>query len=406
MWSRVFVVLIVVLVPGLVSAQSNPVPELNRPSLKQDDFEYLGAFALPHQACGRSTAFGASGLALRHGPGNKIQFFTGSHRHGNDAVYEFDFPGFSKEAGKWPMAKILKEYGMDIYGGLKLIKKGKEIGLSGGFTFDERKNRFYFSFGSWYNIPNDNDPSIAYATLQDDKIVETVGPWNADFVLAHNQKVRGGSLLMPDWFATNFTDGRRLGMGFGGYYSGVAACSKGPYFAAAPEPTADNQGGTLDVLPLINHDDKHWGERDTDYKSEVSWSPNPKNGVGFWGLYDELFGAAVWIDLPDKHGLLMVSNMGHGRVWYETSDRWADRLEAWWWVYNPKDLAAVALGKKKSHEPRPTFWKMDYTPRQHRVETTGLAFDAETRTLFLLAPQSVKDGVEYFPLVHGYRIKK
>jgi len=49
---------------------------------------------------------------------------------------------------------------------------------------------------------------------------------------------------------------------------------------------------------------------------------------------------------------------------------------------------------------------MDYQPRPSRVLTTGLAFDAETRTLFLLAPNSVKGDVEHFPLVHGYRVKK
>jgi hypothetical protein len=403
-------VLLLVVITGLLAipiAARQAVPELSRAVLKQDDFEYLGSFALPRQACGYSTAFGETGLALRHMAGGKIHFITGTHRHSLDALYEVEFPGFSLDEGKRPLAKMVKEYGTQIYGESKRIKKGKETGQTGGLTFDERKNRLYFSFGSWYNIPNDNDPCLAYAVLQDDKVLDTVGGWNTDFVKAHNQKVRGGSLLIPDWYATNFTAGRRLGMGFGGYYSGVAACSKGPFFAAVTEPEYDNPGGTLDALPLIDHSREHWAVRDPDYVcTDPAWAPPPKDGIGYWGWYDEIFGAAVWIDLPDKHGLLMASNMGHGRQWYEKSDRHTERLDVWWWVYDPRDLAQVAMGKKQPWEPKPKFWKMDYKPRQERAMTTGLAFDPDTRTLFVMAPYSVKSDVEFFPIVHGYRVKK
>ena len=381
-------------------------PELSRPVLTKDDFEHLGSFALPRQACGLSTAYGESGLALRHAAGGKLHLFTGSHRHGQDPVYEVEFPGWSADPAKRPPARLVNEYGTTVYGDAKRIKKGKEVAWTHGLTYDERRNRLYFSYGSWYNIPNDNDPCLAYAQFDDDKVVDVVGGWNAPPHLAHNQKMRGGNLLLPDWFATHCTGGRRLGVGFGGYYSGVQSCSRGPFLAAAREPAADDPGGTLDVLPLVSHDEKHYAERDADYKSEVEWSPNPVNGVGKWGLYDEVFGAAVWIDLPDKHGLLMASNMGHGRVWYEQSDRHCDRLEAWWWVYDPADLAAVAAGRKQVWQPKPSSWKVDYTPRQiNRVLTSGLAFDADTRTLFVLTPFSVKGEVESFPIVHGYRVK-
>ena len=404
----VAVTLILTTVAITVAAQApvkNLPPELKRAVLDKDDFEYLGSFALPRLACGHSTAFGESGLALRHAAGGKIRLLTGSHRYSQDAIYEVEFPGFSTDLKARPEAKLVAEYGKAIYGEAKRIKKGKEVGWTHGITFDERRNRFYFSYGSWYNIPNDNDPSLAYAQLEDDKVLDVVGGWNALPKLAHNQKMRGGSLIIPDWFATHYTDGRRLGVGFGGYYSGVQSCSRGPFLAAAREPGDTDSGGTLDVLTLISHDENHYAARDTDYRSEVEWSPNPKNGVGCWGLYDEVFGAAVWIDLPDKHGLLMASNMGHGRVWYEQSDRHAERLEAWWWVYDPADLAAVATGRKEVWQSKPKSWKVDYTPRPHRVITTGLAFDAETRTLFVLTPYTIKEGVETFPIVHGYRVK-
>ena len=380
--------------------------ELKRPTLTKDDFEYHGAFALPREVFGKSTAYGETGLALRHGPNGKLQFITGSHRYTQDALYEVDFPGLSKDEGQWPKAKVIAEFGVKPYGTNKRIRKGAEVGWTHGLNFDERTNRLYYSFGSWYNIPELNDPSLGYAVLSDDKVKKVVGPWNAPDKKANCQRIRGGSLLIPDWFAMQYLDGRRLGVGFGGYYSGVNACSRGPFLTAAREPDGEDEGGELDVVNLINHTEKHWGRRDTDYRSEVEWSPNPQGGQGFWGLYDEIFGAAVWIDLPDKHGLLYVSNMGHGRVWYETSERWAERLDAWWWVYDPKDLALTAQGKKQPWDNVPKFWKMDYKPRPTRVLTTGLAFDAETRTLFVLTPNSVRGEVEAFPLVHAYRVKK
>jgi hypothetical protein len=388
------------------SAIAQP-PQLSRKVLDKDDFEYVGAFQLPRQACGMSTAFGESGLAMRHAAGGKLHFMTGSHRNGQDAIYEVEFPGYALDPAKWPTAPLVKEYGTAIYADAKRIKKGKEVGWTHGLTFDERTNRFYFSYGSWYNIPNENDPCIAYAHLRDDKIVDVVGGWNAPPDLAHNQKMRGGSLIIPDWFAAQYTDGRRLGVGFGGVWAGIQSCSRGPFLAAAREPAETDGGGTLDVLPLISHDVNHYAIRDTDYRSEVDWSPNPVNGVGKWGLFDETLGAGIWIDLPDKHGLLLASHMGHGRVWYENSDRHAERHEVWWWVYDPADLAAVALGKKRVWEPTPRYWKVDYTPRQlDRIATTGLAFDAETRTLFVLTPASVKGEVESFPVVRCYRVTK
>jgi len=402
-WTFPWVALLGWLVPAVAAAEP---AELSRPLLQAKDFEYLGAFQLPREVFGMSTAYGESGLTLRHAPGGKLHLITGGHRYTQDALYAVEYPGVSREANRWPVAKVVAEYGTRPYGQNKRIRQGKEVGWTHGITFDERTNRLYYSFGSWYNIPDLNDPSLGYAVLRDQAVARVAGPWNAPAKNSNSQRLRGGTLIIPDWFSSTYLEGRRLGWGFGGYYSGVSACSRGPYMAAVREPGPEDRGGMLQPQILINHTEEHWARRDTDYRSDVEWSPNPVNGEGFWGLYDEIFGAAIWIDLPDKHGLLMASNMGHGRVWYETSERWADRLEAWWWVYDPRDLAAVAQGRKSPWEPRPTYWKVDYQPRPSRVLTTGLAFDPESRTLFALVPNSIRAEVEHFPLVHAYRIKR
>ena len=208
---RQFAATTLLLAAGTRTAAASP--ELSRPVLTKDDFQHLGSFALPRQACGHSTAYGESGLAIRHAAGGKLHLLTGSHRNGQDPVYEVEFPGWSADPAKGPPAKFVNEYGTAVYGDAKRIKKGKEVAWTHGLTYDERRNRLYFSFGSWYNIPNDNDPCLAYAQFDDDKIVDVVGGWNAPPQLAHNQKMRGGSLLLPDWFAAQHTGGRRLGVG-------------------------------------------------------------------------------------------------------------------------------------------------------------------------------------------------
>jgi hypothetical protein len=392
--------------PSAAVEPETPKEALGRKVLTKDDFEFIGSFALPRMVLGHSTAYGETGFAMRRFDG-KLRFITATHRYSEDALYEFEFPGFGLEDKKWPVAKVVKEWGKDIYADSRKIKGGKESGVVEGLHYDERTNRLYYNFGSWYNIPPTNDPAVGFAILNDDQVARAGTAWKSpDNHTAHNQKIRGGSLIIPDWFASTYLDGRRLGIGFGGYYSGVSPCSKGPFLAAAREPSDNVAGGTLDLVTLIDHPDAHWGTRDPDYKSEIEWAPNPRGNVGYWGAMDETFGAGIWIDLPDKHGLLIGSNMGHGRVWYEMSDRHSERLEGWWWIYNPAELAEVATRRRNPWDCTPNFWKVSYQPKPHRIKTSGFCFDQATRTLFVLCPFSYFDGPEAYPLVHGYRIKK
>lgn len=404
-----------VLRPSQATEPDSPELALRRPLLSKDDFEYLGAFTLPKTVLKHSTAYGEAGMAMRKFNG-KWRFITATHRYSGDALYECEFPGFAKPPQQYPEAKLVKEWGTEIYGQSRIVKEKldpktkmleTETGLVEGITYDERTNRLYWNFGSWYNIPPTNGNAMGFAVLKDDEVAVTGTGWKSpDGHAAHNQKIRGGTLIIPDWFASSYLDGRRLGLGFGGYYSGVAACSKGPFLAAAREPAQGSNGGTLDLVTLIDHPDRHWGLRDPDYRSEIDWAPNPRGKVGYWGAMDETFGAGVWIDLPDKHGVLIASNMGHGRIWYDNSDRLFDRIEAWWWVYDPAQLAEVARRKRNPWDCEPKSWKVDYTPRPHRIKTSALLFDPQSRTLFVVCPFSLFGGVEFFTLVHGYRIKQ
>jgi len=394
-----------VTVPGPAASRPSPADPLDRKVLVKDDFEYLGAFALPKKACGWSTGFGETGIALRRVDG-KLRLLTGSHRYSVDAIYEVEVPGFSKVENKWPSAKMVREWG-DIYHGKNKTKGGKENGWVHGMNYDQESGRLYYSFASWYNIPPTNDPSLSYAVL-DDSGAKSFGPWKASAALAPCQKIRGGTLNIPKWFAERYTQGRTLGLGFGGAYSGYSACANGQFLAAAHPP--EKEGVDLDALPLIDHPPTHPALRNPDYKTEFPGQSNPMNGVGYWGWVDEILGGATWIDLPDKHGVLFIATMGHGRTWYEHSDIQADHIEASWFIFNPRDLAAVAQGRQHPWDPQSTFWKVDYTPRpvaglKNRWRTPGCAFDATTRTLYVLVLYSYRDGVEWYPLIQGWRVR-
>lgn len=100
--------------------------------------------------------------------------------------------------------------------------------------------------------------------------------------------------------------------------------------------------------------------RNSDYHTEISWTLSPDGGRGFWGAADVIEGAATWIDTPRRHGLLFFPRQGHGRVGYDSGAVTHERPESWWCAYDPKDLAAVARGKREPWDRRPATADIDY----------------------------------------------
>ena len=96
-------------------------------------------------------------------------------------------------------------------------------------------SRFYFSWHSGYTA-NTNYPSLAWTDLIPGAPV-CHGSWQGDGTTVWTKKIQGGTTIIPDWFANAYLGGRKLGLGFGGYYSIAAGCSFGPFLAAAFHPT-------------------------------------------------------------------------------------------------------------------------------------------------------------------------
>ena len=358
------------------SAATPAASLLTRPLLQPSDFEYLGAFKLPRFACGQSTGYSSAGIAIRRVNGN-LQFVAEAGYYDSSALYECNFPGWGADASTWPQATIVHEWGTAVYGTPSVKPSGPIV--TSGLSYDQATGRLYYSYASGYNVSQENVPSLGCAVLNESGPVAS-GPWLSPNVTI--QAMRGGSLMIPDWFADTYLAGRKLGVGFGGGYSGWASCSPGPVLAAAHHPAGS--ATQLDTIPLLRYDQtdlSHWATRDARYWSDGVYNlHNPMGDVGWWISMDSV-GASAWIDLPDKQGLLYLTGRGIGRTWYDYGKECVERTESWWWVYDPADLAEVAQGHMNTWEPQHDAWQMP-----HRGP--GCAFDAETRTLFVITPQS------------------
>jgi hypothetical protein len=394
---------------------------LNKPVLDHPDFTYLGSFKLPIVANGRTTAFSNGGFAYRYVDG-KLRFFTTGHIQDGGLVFEFDYPGVGKGENV-PQARVVKNWG-DVYSGHKWV--GNDGGTSDtgpswtyGLYYDEKLGRLYWNYGYNYNADHPFNPCFGYSALDEKTGVATgVGAWRLKD--RPEKFTRGGITPIPQWFADRFTGGKALGVGFGGYYSIITTASVGPALAAIdpPQPKDNPDRSALPHVPLLGYpyDCGARAERDPDYNSGYDngkWQP--KDGVGYWTWSDHIFGAGAWIDAPAKQGVLFLAKVGRGKVWYETSTLHAERGAFAWFVYDPKDLAAVASGAKKQWEIQPKHrWTDDSLvpgvdlkgwEGEGITQVGGAAFDPKTNRLFVLVTSVWQDGVELYPQMYVYQVK-
>lgn len=413
----------VVLLAGCQSSsQSEALDPLARSIITFNDFQYLGAFAPPKEAVNNpsggkwSTGFAFGGLAMRRVGGQK-QFFTTTHVYSGGLVYEMNYPGLSKTS-PYPQATVVREWG-DIYGGRKVTHEGNELGsgiYTHGLYWDETLKRLYWSYGHWYNVVQANNPVFGYTTFSATRAVAK-GPWKSATGGAHSQRIRGGVLRIPDWFAERYTDGKTLGLGFGGYWSGVASASQGPALYATSDPTREGQDFQTQTL-LAFSDNNDCGSiivqnvrrckaiRNSDYyrspRGPIGWDTDPIGGRGYWTAADTIEGAAVWIDTPTKHGILFFPTSGQGEICYCSSAIIAERFSSWWYIYRPRQLGRVAQGLA---QPSLTPHAMTQVTYPAGMRVTGAVFDEQEQILYLYVYQAYKDSVEFYPLVYAYKLK-
>jgi hypothetical protein len=418
---------------------NNPNPQPNPPPapspgqkrlLEPTDIAFLGAFRLPQSVGGGDAAYG-KGLAMRF-VGTETRFFStilSNQTPGlTDNVFEVCAPGLSLTA-PYPMADVVHFWG-DVCNNKRLLDPAPNGAPRGsgvyGLYWDTTDSRLYWSYGDGYNTVSARDPSFGFSTLNESTgKANAVGAWRT--TNRSCKMAMGGILEIPQWFANQYCDGRRLGAGFGGYFSIAAQgpVSAGPALCAFNPSglNATNHGSGLPVTDLVAYpfhanaygppDRAH---RDTDYRTEFDgW--NPKNGVGYWSWTDWLWQAAVWVDTPSVHGLLYFPILGNGRTWYETSTLHAERASHWWYVYDPADLARVAQGKLEPWQAQAArTWKHEYPGIQYPLPgwsdepaqmIVGSTWDATAKRVYIAVRHAWKgnDPRETGTVVYAYQIK-
>ena len=401
--------------------------------LQASDFEFLGGCVMPAFTAGLEIRFGR-GLTHRY-VGTDLRFFSTGHKSASSPrerrdgeLFEIAFPGVSLNP-PYPVAPIVRHWG-DIYqdkmcagtATTPRILREKPRGL----WWDEVGQRLYWSYSSGGG--DDAYSSLTEsATLGASVLDQTTGTGQAlaawQLTPAPYKTVMRGCVPIPEWFATAHCGGRRMAVGFGGYFSVMTAgsVSMGPSLWAIDPPSSEHMS-TIPATPLVSYHPPHRDAynrplrctRNPDYRTEFDpWAP--RDGVGYWTWDDEIHQGCVWIDLPDRQAVLFFPQLGHGRVWYQHSDRHAERVFHWWMAYNPLDFARVARNNDERDLLVPAWTQQVMYPQvRYAIEAVptgfvglpkviGSTFDAVTRTLFLMITTKIWPASEQ--TIFAYKVK-
>ncbi len=367
------------------------------------DFRFIGGMRIPPTVQGMDTTWGR-GLTHRYVNG-QLRFLASA---GNQ-VFEIT-PAWAP-SGPFPYASLVRVWG-DVSREKRYTDQyGPNSGDTYGLYWDEQDKRLYWNYGNGYNSIGPNDPSVGYSVLNDATGASTpVGAWR--FTGRGCKATQCGVLPIPDWFSAAYCPGRRLGAGFGGYFSvaNSGPVSMGPALAAFVPPNISTTPDRTSVVytNLVGYPFNTSAytlptrcQRDTNYWSDFDgW--NPKDGVGYWSWSDWLWQSAIWIDQPDKHGVVYFPVLGNGRTWYERSTLHAQNASHWWYVYDPLTLGQVAKGERGQDQIQPaqrwagqfpgiTYPMVGWSDEPHHV-VCGATYDAISKRAYIAVRWGAKTG--------------
>lgn len=301
------------------------------------DFTFIGAFRLPND-------LSPSGLTYRYVNGQlklysilNTQWNSGSRGH----MIEYSVPLDSSLGATepYPLVSSYQSFG-DIYqekltevvdngsgDGIPLPKIGLEDHptVPEGLFWDEIDQRMYWAKVVGYNnTSSTSDTTIGYSVLDDASHTGSgIGSWKIS--PPHSQGGVGNRWSfsfapIPQSFADAYTGGRRIGVGFGGgtsiNWNGPPSIGPALFAINPPNLVTESHMGYMSSLPveLVSHL-KGMGEdalrnpalpgldlREAPYTDTEHWFLEDKSKYG------------VWIDTPNKHGVIAFAEMGGGNA--------------------------------------------------------------------------------------------
>ena len=384
--------------PPVVGATRNSD---ERAILKFADFAYAGSFKPPQTVNGARGAFSECGLALRPGPEGRDRLLM-NYTHPKQVLFEVEIPELVKiENGRHVSLKTAEV--RKVWGALTLTPLGEQaMSPNGGLVWIEKSHTLFWTWYHGYKT-GDAPPVLGASRLSEDGQVTSLGPWRVTVSGGLYKSYWGGVIALPSTFAGQYTGGKTLALGFGGYYSICAAASRGPALGVIPEP--DPQQASVPVTPMLGYPHDSPALRDGDYFNANCgfWSEQPGDpGHGTW-TYDDWCRAGAFIETSAGHAYVAFVRLGTGRLGYDFGAITSAGSAEYWYFYNPRDLGEVASGRKQPWPIAPaSMTKVSY-PLGRTV--TGACFDPRTKRLYLCVNWAYPEGRENYPIIHAYRVK-
>jgi hypothetical protein len=379
--------------PGKVlDAAEDP---LTKAVLTLADFELIGGWRVPAatiQPDFRTLAWGNGGLAARV-DGTALRFYTTHHNHAGGPVQELiphERPGAAnRPVTAWPLLDVGEHLG-DLYRVVRESHPDTAQPECTGVFLDGP--RVITTGRAAYAVPPPEGPFLCV----DGKACGVEG--------GSPQLLGGGLCDIPQWFADRFLEGKSLGVGLGGYCSGQGSSVGPSLFACARTLSESTPAQPLLRFGLLGTTDKTLRERrPPDYHNAADvWSLDPDGDVGYWAA-DRVLAGPVWIETEKKAGVCYWVLQGCDKLEYaRQTETFGETAKVRLYVYAPRDLADVAQGRKRPHEPRGTFveWSSGRVPGTVR----GACWVPRTQMLYLLVANAYQDGEEQLPVIAAYRI--
>lgn len=387
--------------------------------LTPGNFEYLGAFRLPHVRVNNST-FAYGGWALAWRPASQTDgdaeddslpgslYIVGHREHQKVAEISIPKPVISGSAllDPLPVARVLQPF-EDVTGGL--LREWNAVSATpfhiGGLSVVG--DLLHWTVYKYYNVDGIDYPSHGTTGLNLAASLADgpwhLGPMNSGAPEWHSYKHAGYILQIPaasrTWFGgKNLISGLQIS-------TGLQFSSQGPALFAYQLPDEGTPANTsLSAIPLAWYSES---------------APLPQHTPA-----DRWTGAA-WLTLGNKEAVIVAGRKGLGPGYYgearpgdcsQDKGYHAAPYEAQMLFYSPASLIHAAYGQLPAHALQPWLrWDREfdggslsqYLFRTCSQEVGGLAYDAEHQLIYLVqisAGCTSDNEYEPLPVIHVFHL--